>query len=157
MDKNMRKVGMLMNVLMGFTMSLVLSLVGTLSGGHFTVPGWLMSFGISFVISLVIGFLVPIKLLGDKACGKFKINPMSFKGTLVSACVSDLIYTPLITIIMVVTMLGNATKNAPEGAIVPTVGQVLPGSLILCLVVGYIVIVLVQPLFLKMLIKKNAH
>lgn len=155
MDKKMKKVGILMNILMGFTMSLVLSLVGTLSGGHFTIPGWLMSFGISFVISLIIGFLVPIKLLGDKACGKCKVNPMSLKGTLISACISDLIYTPIITIIMVVTMLGNAAKNAPEGAVVPSVGQVLPGSLMLCLVVGYIVIVLIQPLFLKLLIKRK--
>lgn len=154
MEQNMRKIGMCMNLLMGVSMSLVLSFVGTMTSGHFAIPMWLMSFGISFVISLVIGFAVPIKKLGDMACTKCKVNPESFKGNLVSSLVSDLIYTPIITIIMVVTMLTNAAKHAPAGS-VPPVGRVLPGSLIISLVVGYVVIAILQPLFLKMLIKKN--
>lgn len=152
MPENMRKIGMMMAILMGFTMSLVLSLTGTVSGGHFTVPSWLISFGISFVISLIIGFVVPIKKVGDAVCNKVNVVPESFKGNLVSAFISDLIYTPIITIIMVVIMVGNAAKHAPEGH-APSIGQVLPGSLILCFVVGYIVIAIIQPVFLKMLMK----
>lgn len=152
MKKQMRKIGMIMNVMMGFTMSLVLSFVGTMTGGHFSLPSWGISFLISFAISLVIGFLVPIKKLGDMACGK-KIKPESFKGTLVSGVISDLIYTPIITIIMVTFMLNNAAKHAPAGS-VPSVAKVLPGSLVICLLVGYAVIILVQPLFLKMLMKR---
>lgn len=152
MPENMRKIGMMMTFMMGFTMSLVLSLTGTLSGGHFTVPSWLVSFGISFVISLIIGFIVPIKRVGDAVCNKVNVVPESFKGNLVSAFISDLIYTPIITIIMVVIMVGNAAKHAPEGQ-APSIGQVLPGSLILCFVVGYIVIAIIQPVFLKMLMK----
>ena len=46
----MKKIMILMTLLMGFTMSLVLSLAGTLLGGHFTIPSWLLSFGISFLL-----------------------------------------------------------------------------------------------------------
>lgn len=151
----MRKVGILMNVFMGLIMSLVLSFVGTMTSGHFAIMSWGVSFLISFVISLVIGFAVPIKKLGDGACAKCKVNPMSFKGTLLSAVISDIIYTPIITIIMVVVMLKMAVKHAPAGA-VPSVGQVLPGSLIICLLVGYVVIVIIQPLLIKLL-TKNMH
>lgn len=154
MDKKMRMIGIKMNILMGLTMSIILSFVGTMLGGHFTIPSWLVSFGVSLVISLIIGFVVPIKKLGDAFCSKCKVNPQSFKGNLLSALLSDIIYTPIITIIMVVVMLGNAAKHAPAGA-VPPVSKVLPGSLVVCLVVGYVVIALVQPIFLKLLLKKN--
>lgn len=148
MSAEMKKKGRKISALMGVCMSFVLSLTGTLSGGHFTVPSWLISFVISTVISLIIGFVVPIKLLGDKFCGVCKVNPMSFKGTLASALISNLIYTPLITVIMVTIMVGNAAKHAPAG-MAPTVGQVLPGSLLICLIVGYIAIVILQPIIIK--------
>lgn len=156
MEKKMRAVGIKMNIMMGVTMSLILSLVGTLTGGHFTIPSWLVSFGISLVISLVIGFAVPIKKVGDSLCKKCKANPQSMKGNLISALASDLIYTPIITIIMVSVMLTNAAKHLPPNApadAVPSIGKALPGSLLICLVVGYIVIVVIQPIFLKMFMK----
>lgn len=152
MDKNMRSIGIKMNILMGVSMSFVLSLVGTLTGGHFSIPSWIVSFAISLLISLLIGFVVPIKKVGDLLCVKCKVEPASMKGNLVSGIASDLIYTPIITIIMVVFMLSNVAKHAPEGA-VPPVGRVLPGSLAICLIVGYVVIIILQPLFLKMLLK----
>lgn len=148
----MRKMGVIMNLLMGFFMSLILSFTGTMFGGHFTVPGWLMSFGISLIISWVIGFIVPIKKLGDAFCNKCKTNPMSFKGTLLSALISNAIYTPFITVVMVCVMVTNAAKHAPEG-MGPRISQVLPGSLVVCLIVGYIAICILQPLLLKLLMK----
>ena len=54
-----------MSLLMGITMSFVLSLIGNLSSGMFTVPGFLKSFCISFLISLIIGFIIPIKKISD--------------------------------------------------------------------------------------------
>lgn len=152
MEKNMRMIGMKMCILMGFTMSVILSLVGTATSGHFTVPSWLISFGISLVISLVIGFVVPVNKLGDMACRKCKAEPRSLKGNLISSLVSNLIYTPIITILMVTVMVGNAAKHAPKGA-VPPVTKILPGSLLISLVVGYVVIVIAQPLYLKLLLK----
>jgi len=149
----MRKIGILMSILMGFSMSLILSLVGTLMGGHFTVPSWLISFGISFVISLIIGFIVPMKVVSDKACNGLKINPQSFKGNLLSSLISDLIYTPIITVTMVCIMVTNAKKQLAARGIPggPTIlGELWP-SLIVCLLVGFVVIAIIQPLFLKLL------
>lgn len=154
----MKKIMALMTILMGFTMSLVLSLVGTLVGGHFSIQSWLLSFGISFVLSLVIGFSVPVKKLGDKFCAKCKTIPESPKGNFLSAVISNLIYTPILTIVMTCTMVGIATKQLPDMAqrINIMVHACIP-SLIVCLIVGYVAIVLFQPLFVKLLIGKNGR
>ncbi|MGN0665316.1 MAG: hypothetical protein ACI4KF_02185 [Huintestinicola sp.] len=223
MGNTMRKMGLSMSMLMGLTMSFVLSLVGTLGGGHFTVGGWVKSFVVSLIISIILGFIVPMKKLSDGACAKCNVPIHSTKGKLLSALISDLIYTPLITIIMVtlaVTGAGKAidaqisAKNAAleeaqsslavltqelnevsasletcqpeeteslkakEGELNGKIGElngniqqlngeiqgmsaakpplvpVLIRSLILTLVVGYIVIFLIQPIYLKMLMKK---
>jgi len=154
----MKKIGILMSILMGFTMSLVLSFLGTMMSGHFSIPSWLISFGISFAISLVIGFIVPIKKVCDYVCQKLSVNPQSLKGNAISSFISDLIYTPIITVSMVVIMVGNAQKQMAALGItegVPTIPQVLIPSLISCFIVGYFVIFITQPLFLKMLLKKN--
>ena len=151
----MKKVMTMMTLLMGVTMSLVLSVVGTALGGHFTVQGWLVSFLISLVISLIIGFTVPVKRISDGACKKAGLEPASFKGNLLSACISDLIYTPVITIIMVTVMISAVRRQLAvqgiEGG--PSIAQALPLSLIVCLIVGFIVIAAVQPVFIKMLTK----
>ena len=110
----------------------------------------LIPFVVSLIISLLIGFAVPIKKVGDAFCVKCNADPQSMKGNLLSGIVSDIIYTPIITVIMVIVMLKNAAKHAPAGA-VPPISRVLPVSLIVCLIVGYIVIIAVQPLFIKML------
>ncbi len=114
----MKKAGMLISVLMGVSMSFFLSLTGTLLSGHFTVPMWLISFGISLVISLMIGFIVPMKPLTDKVCAKFGADEKSIKEKLISAAVGDIVYTPVITVIMCLVMtsiagaqIGNAMKG----------------------------------------------
>ncbi|MCR4656039.1 MAG: hypothetical protein K5770_07415, partial [Lachnospiraceae bacterium] len=68
--KIMRKVGMKMNILMGVSLSFGLSLTGNLSSGHFTVPGFLISFLASTVVSIIIGFLVPMRKLETAAVSK---------------------------------------------------------------------------------------
>ncbi|SDB67800.1 hypothetical protein [Butyrivibrio sp. INlla16] len=52
MEEQMRKIGRQMAIRMGILMSLALSLVGTLTSGHFTVPGFIISFVLSTIISL---------------------------------------------------------------------------------------------------------
>lgn len=153
MKKEMRKKGLIINALMGCAMSFTLSLVGTCLSGHFTLPTWLLSFAISLIISLIIGFCLPIKNIGDWFCGLFKTSPQSFKGTLLSAIPSDIIYTPIITVVMEAFMLNMAAKHAPVGAVPPLI-RVLPKSLAVCLVVGYVAIIIFQPLFVKFVIKK---
>ena len=153
MDKAVRIVGIKMTIFMGIIMSFVLSLIGTFMGGHFSIKSWLISFGISLMISWAIGFIVPLKKISDSACKGCKIDPESFKGNLISGLISDLIYTPIITIVMVVVMLGNARKHAPAGK-VPTVGKALPGSLLVCFLVGFVVIIIIQPLLIKLFTRK---
>lgn len=150
----MKKVMIGMNLLMGLTMSFVLSLVGTAMGmkDKFNVTSWLMSFGISFVISLIIGFAVPVKKAGDAFCAKCNANPQSMKGNLLSSLISNVIYTPMITIIMVVVMLTNAAKHAAVGEVPPIPVVIIP-SLIVSLLVGQVVIMISTPLYLKLLTK----
>ena len=71
----MKKIGRIISLLMGFAMSLVMSVAGTLLSGHFTLLNFLISFGISFVISVIIGFSVPMKPLSDKVCEGFGAQP----------------------------------------------------------------------------------
>ena len=46
-EKAMKKTGMKMSLCMGITLSFFLSLTGTVTSGHFSVSGWLISFVIS--------------------------------------------------------------------------------------------------------------
>ncbi|MBE6854869.1 MAG: hypothetical protein E7501_04350 [Ruminococcus sp.] len=97
----MKKIGLLMSVCMGLIMSFSLSLTGNLMSGRFAVPTFLLSFLCSFVLSLLIGLCVPMKPLCDKICRKFHAPPQTIQSRVLSAVVSSLIYTPLLTTVMV--------------------------------------------------------
>lgn len=147
----MKKVGLQMSILMAVTLSFCLSLMGTLSSGHFTVPGFLMSFGISTVISLIIGFLVPMKKLEDGLVRKCGIEEHSLPARLLSTLVSDLVYTPILTFSMVFMAYKQATAHGSNMPFLPSFIK----SLILSLIVAYIIIFIVKPLFLKFVMKQN--
>lgn len=147
----MKKVGLQMTILMGITLSFCLSLFGTLHSGHFTVPGFLISFLVTAVLSLVIGFLVPIPKLEAALCQKMNIEQRSLKGNAVTAVLSDLIYTTLLTLAAVVLAYMQLTK---AGGSAPFIGMYI-GSLLPSLLVGYVLIFILKPLFLKLVLKKN--
>ena len=147
----MKKIGRQMSLMMGVSMSLALSLVGNLMGGHFTVKGWLISFVVSTVISLVIGLIVPMKKLGDAADRKLGAQPRTMKARCIESLVSDLIYTPIMTIIMVAMAHRQATSHG--GKVPPFIVMLLP-SLAVCLVVGYALIFVLMPTFMKFLTRK---
>lgn len=147
----MKKVMMQMSILMGVTLSFCLSLIGNLRADKFTLPGFLISFAVSLVISLLIGFLVPMKPLTDKLEAKFGIQPRSLGGKCFEALVSDLLYTPVITVIMVIIGYKQATAHGGNPPFVP----MLVSSLIISLIVGYILIFICMPLFLKLVFKWN--
>ena len=134
-----------MSLLMGFTMSLCLSIVGTATSGHFTVPGWLISFVCSTIIALIIGFVVPMGKISRDLTEKLNLDPESVPAKLLKALVSDLIYTPLITLAMVYMAYRQASAH---GAPVNFWGMFLP-SLLLSLVVAYFCIYFIEPIFLK--------
>ena len=148
-EKKMKKIGLIMSILMGITLSFFLSLMGNIISGHFTLQGWIISFLLSLVISLIIGFLVPMKKVNDHFCGRYGLAPGKISTKCVESLISDLIYTPVITIAMVVFAYISATSH---GAQIPLLPMLL-SSLIVCLAVGFVLIFIFQPLYLKMLMK----
>ena len=147
----MKKIGLQMSILMGTALSFCLSLFGTLHSGHFSVPAFLVSFLVSLIVSVVIGFLVPMPKLEAAVCGKCGVEQRSLGGNLLTALLSDLIYTPLISLAMSVLAYRQAVQHG--GSI--SFGGVFLVTLLTSLLIGYVLIFLLKPLFLKMLLKKN--
>lgn len=154
MDKKLIRVGMTMSILMGVTLSFCLSLIGNLMGslksGSFSIPGWLISFAISAVISIILGLIIPMKKISDTVQSKHG-GIGSVKGRLFDCLISDLIYTPLLTFIMVYLAYRNATAH---GAVMPF-APIFISSLIVSFIVAYIIIYIVSPLFVRLSLKIN--
>ena len=152
--KKMKKIGMTVSICMGITMSFFLSLIGTGLSGHFTVPGWLISFLVSTVVSLLIGFLIPMKKVTDGATKALKLKPQSLPARCVESFISDIIYTPLITFIMVFIAYKSAISHgAPAESM--NLGKMFLGSLWICLAAGFVLIFIFMPIFIKIAMKKN--
>ena len=150
MEEKMKQVGRKMSIYMGVTLSFCLSLVGNLSSGRFTIPGFLLSFIISTIISLLIGFFVPMKKVSDNATKNMK--PGIGKQCM-EAFISDLIYTPVITLCMVFMAWRNATSH---GAEIPFLPMFLR-SLVLSMIVGFVLIYFLMPFYLKMILGKEGR
>ena len=140
-----------MGILMGVSLSLCLSLFGCWFSGHFSVQAFVISFFISTVISLLIGFLIPTHKIGIAACRKFRVQERTLKGRAMTSLVSDLIYTPLISLVMTAHAFNNALKH---GASISFSAMFLT-SLLPSLLIGFVLILTLMPLFLKMLLKKE--
>ena len=152
--KKMRKVGMTVSILMGVTMSFFLSLIGTLTSGHFTVPGWIVSFLISTVVSLIIGFIVPMKKVTEGVTKALKLKERSLTARCVESLVSDFIYTSLMTFIMVFFAYRMAISNgAPAGSL--SLGGMFLGSFWICLAAGFLLIFILMPIFVRLALKWN--
>lgn len=152
--KAMKKVGLLMSLFMGITLSIFLSLTGLLqSGQSFTFLDFLLNFGISFVISMVIGFIVPMKKVGESAVRGAKLRPGSWGARFLESLISDLIYTPVITVAMVTIAYFNVMSHIPEGVAGPPYVPMLIKSLLISLGVGYVLIFIFMPLYLKLSMK----
>jgi hypothetical protein len=155
MEEMMKKIGRGMSICMGLTMSFCLSLVGTLTSGHFTVPGFIISFIVSTIISLIIGFLIPMGKVTNALSGKLGLKQGTLPEKLFSSLISNLIYTPIMTFCMVFLAYQMAMKQSGGMAQLNFLGMFLP-SLIICFIVGYVLILIFQPLFFKMLMAKYA-
>ncbi|MBO6242936.1 MAG: hypothetical protein J6O61_19225 [Butyrivibrio sp.] len=153
MNEQMKKIGRQMGIRMGILMSFCLALTGTISSGHFTPVGFLFSFIVSAIISIFIGFLVPVgKITGD-VCRRAGFAQGTIKERLLSSLISNLIYTPLITFVMVLLAYTMAMKQSGGMAQLSFIPMFLH-SLVICFIVGYVLIFIFQPLFLKQLMKK---
>lgn len=155
-----RKIGIKMNVLMGISLSFALSLLGFLSSGHFALLPWLISFVLSTILSLLIGFCLPVRKTAETLCKKFGLKERSLSSLALDSLISDIFYTPLITLLMVFIAFSGAKKsieaaiaNGAPAASLPQI-QFLPiflHSLLISMIAGYILIFVLQPLFLRIL------
>lgn len=151
---NMKKIGITMSLLMGVTLSFFLSLVGNLgSEDGFKLPAFLVSFVVSTVISLIIGFLVPMPKLERGAVKAMGLKERSVPAKLVSALISDLIYTPIITLAMIVLARKMAMKMSHGHADLPPFMVMFLKSLIISLIVAFIIILIVTPIYMKLSFK----
>ena len=153
MRDKIKKIYRDMSLLMGFTMSFFLSIVGTATSGHFTVPGWIMSFVVSLLISLIIGFVIPVGKVAGDVSKSFNLIRGTMKARLVESLVSNLIYTPIITFLMVTLAYSVAMKQS-NGMAGLEFGPMFLHSLAITFVVGYILVFFLQPFFIKRLMKK---
>ena len=153
MREKVKKIYRDMSFLMGFTMSLCLSVVGTATSGHFTLPGWVMSFVVSLIISLIIGFVIPVGKVAGDVSHSFNLTRGTMKARLVESLVSNLIYTPIITFLMVTLAYTVAMKQS-NGMAGLQFGPMFFHSLLFTFIVGYILVFFLQPFFIKRLLKK---
>lgn len=147
---DMKKIGREISICMGVTLSLILSLVGNLMSGHFSSIMFFISFVISTIISLIIGFLVPMGRIHESMVRKF--GPGKISGLLLESLISDLIYTPIITICMV-TMAYFVAHH--QGGQTPPYPVMLLSSMGVCMVVGYVLVLIFQPLYMRLSFKKH--
>lgn len=157
MQKKMRTIGRQISVLMGVTLSFCLSLVGTLTSGHFTPSGWVVSFLASTVISLIIGFFVPMKKVLDSADEKAGLKPNTLPARFLESLISDVIYTPIITLSMVALAymgLSRAAAMNPQ-MVLPPFAPMFLRSLLITMIVGYILIFILMPIYMKLVMKRH--
>ena len=95
-------------------------------------------------------------LKGDKADAKAGLKPGTLPARFFESLISDLIYTPVISLCMVAFayfQLKRAAAFVPEMVVPPFFAMFLK-SLLFTFAAGYVLIFIFQPLFMKMLMKK---
>ena len=150
----MKNAGIKMSLLMGVTLSFFLSLTGTLSSGKFVLPSFLTTFAASFVISLIIGLIVPMRKVESGAVRACGLKEHTLPARLVSSLVSDLIYTPVITLAMILLVRKMASAHGEK---LPPFGVMFGSSLILSLLVAYVIIFIVTPIYVKVCFKNSGN
>ncbi|MBQ9695743.1 MAG: hypothetical protein IJV58_04865 [Oscillospiraceae bacterium] len=145
----MNTIGKHMNIAMGVALSFCLSLVGNLTSGHFTAGAFIASFLLSTDVSLIIGFCVPLRKITESACKH--MQPGTFKRRCAESLISDLAYTPVMTLLMILLAWFGAARHGGSMPFVPA----LVKAEIISLIVGFVLIFIFQPLFLRQILKEN--
>ena len=159
MEKNMKKINLFMGIYMGLVMSVFMTITGVCTGmlpnvlkgnvpPQAMIGSLISGFLISFVISMLIGFVVPMHKVTEAATKNMKPG---LGKRCIETLLSDLIYTPVISVVMVAFAYMSNQKKGIAGP--PYIAMLIP-SLIACFIVGYVLIFIFQPLFFKNLMKK---
>ena len=139
-----------MGRLMSVSLSFILSLVGLLSSGAFTVPAFLSSFLISLIVSTAITAILSPNKISSAISGKLSLKPGTLVYRVTDTLICDLLMSPLMTFLMVYLAYYQATAH---GAVIPF-GPMLLRSEIISFIVAYIALFFLSPLFLKFALKK---
>ena len=159
-----RKIGKIMCILMGVSLSFFLSLIGLLSSGHFEIKAWILSFVLSTALSFLIGFCLPVRKTSLAVCTSLGLKERTLPFHCMDSLISDIFYTPLITLLMVALAFMGAKRGIAEavshGAPADSLPQIqfLPmflHGLLISMIAGFVLIFVLQPLFLKILLRKN--
>ena len=159
MGKMMKAVSIKISVMMALVMSICLSIVGNLTAKR--PPGTpliaivisiLVSIALSFVISLIIGLVIPMGKLLAALDRKLGLQPGKIGTRLFDALISNIIYTPFMTFAM--TIFAYITSVKKSGAPISYPMMYLR-ALAISFVVGYVLIFIFQPLFMKMFMPKR--
>ena len=142
-----------MSLLMSVTMSFVLSLIGNLSSGRFTFPGFIRSFLISLVIGLALGFFVPIRKISASLLKMTGTAPETLKGRCLSSLVSALVYTPLMTFAMVYMAYRQATAH---GAALD-LGKMLWRSECISILASFVLSFVITPIYSRMIFNESPN
>lgn len=159
-DKIMKRIGMKMSIYMGITLSLFLTITGVCVGMlrqviAGTIPPQAMivslisGYIISFIISIILGALIPIGRITQNATKNMKPG---IGKRCVETLISDLIYTPVISAAMVA--FAYITNRSKGIAGPPYIIMLIP-SLIICFIAGYILIYIFQPIFMKKIMSRE--
>ena len=169
MKETMKKISIRMSLYMGLAMSFTLSLVENISSKRFSFPIFFITLGASFLISVLIGLIVPMGRIGQAATKNMRQGSIGARA--LESLISDLIYTPVITIVMVWLVhnlvpvfagmaakqsvkLQGGSKEAMELASLEANEEAaanLPPFVIMFLTS---LALFLQPLFMKMLLKR---
>ena len=148
---DMKKVGQEMSILMGASMSFVLSLVGTLSSGNFTWQSFLLSFFISFLLSLILGLAIPVRSIVEVAIRRLGLKHGELKARLLESLITDLVYSPIMTFLMVYIAYRQAVSH---GARIHFAKMLLKSELT-SFIIAFILSFVLSPVFLKLVMKRN--
>ncbi|MCR5699109.1 MAG: hypothetical protein K6G52_05635 [Treponemataceae bacterium] len=137
---------------LGIVLSVVLTVFNTILLGRYPFYNIAVCFGISLVIGIVIGLVVPFDLIFASECRRHNFKPDSFPTHMLLSLITDAIFTPLMTIPMVFFNYLMPGKDV--------VGQ---GNFVLDLVIGvfssvgvaYLFILIFMPFFKKIGKKNN--
>ena len=145
----MKTAGRLISMMMGLILSFFQSLAGQLRSGQFTFQGWIVSLALSIAASWLIGYIVPMGKVSKSICRKLKCPEGSLKARIAESAVSDLIFSPFITLANVLL----AWRNIPPQARPPFLPMFLP-SLGISLLIGFVLVFIFQPICKKFVLSR---
>ncbi len=163
-----KKVGRYISLRMGIAMSITMSVVGSLLGAITAVkssgapfiaaflPSLLASIVITMIIAIGLGFLIPMKKLNDGIENATKTK--GFVLHLLQSLASDLIYTPVIGIVMAffstAVFVIPKNPNLSMDMFVPVSMGNFAKSFLPEFIIALIVIIIIEPIIQKAAFKK---